>query len=645
MSDISIKNFKNATYSYYGNNGEENAKNFVLKTLVETYGGSWGEYRELSDVNKDAWLRGAGVYEIKQKIYNTNNPISQEDLQELYVYIISGNWGLEYYDILNDREKYAYIYSNSGGDLISGGPQRWETIQGLGDGAKLFDVSFKEDDSLISNSDINENNINVWDMAYDYIQLYDEVIPSYAMPSDIDHVKYSIGCLSGGTSEFNGSFIDCNTSFGGGIVTPGNRENLSISYESGVNIIKHVDLNNVYNNDYDVLYDVSNISISANPSSTTEVFASLVGSSLSFNLAGDDLWGGKTYTDAYCENKHAGGYYPSWVDMSVYDDDGINYELCAYVCVPGDDVGGYKINFDSECRLKAIGVYEFGVTGGFPIRLDNGIGVYEQANNKIRINSGESIIVESSGVTLYLVSADGQARLPIASGENTLTYTENGDGRSVIIATSSRNKNFAYKIYIGTASEDDVTYEYNQNNYVCIYKVDGESKEPLDDKSLSGVTFMLSDDTSYNQLPGDSFIMIPTKKIYNTLSNNTQLKQGVIYRRGYAYYTGSLLCSISQSKNHVGILINTPLRGYGMYHSDMFAVNYDTNRLFINNTYHTVGTIDETSITCDNDNVTVTYDKIHMKFNVVRNESSVTQASVYFSIENGLRYKMLISFE
>ena len=541
MSDNSIREFKKAiTNDDYA---DDNAKAFVSQTLVETYGGNWGEFSEYTPNEKNNWLTNAGVYEIYTQINRTDNPISAEGLLELYVYIISGEWGVEYYDTLNDKGKYAYIYENSGGDLIGGGPQRFETVQGKGDEAKLFDVSFTEDDALVEKKVIDENKINVWDMVFDYINLYDEVIPSYIMPSDIDHVKYSIGCLSGGSSNFTGSFIDCNTSFGGGLVIPGNREDLSISYEPGVKIIEHVDLEDAY----DVLYNVSSIAISATPSSRTEVFASLESSSLSFTLTGDSVWPGETYTDAFYNGKHESGYFPSWVDMSTYDD-GVwphQYELHACVCQPGRINGVNKINFVREIGLQMNG---------------------------------------SAG------------------------------------------------------------YYYDPNKYVCIYKEEDGVEKPVDDKNLSNITFNLSDGELLNQenyeLPGDSFIMIPTTKVYTTLSNNTQLKQGVIYNRGYTYYTGSLYCSISESKNHVGVLINTPLRV-----RDTIIVNYNVNKLFTSDAWHTVGKVDENSIICDNDNVTVTYNENYMKFDIIRNDESVESASVYFSIENGLRYKMLISFE
>lgn len=525
-------------YEEDGNLG--NAKQYVSKRLLEDYGIDW-DYFNNNLREREAILNNSGIYEIYNSI---NGGLTEfDDLKEIYINIISGDLGLRFYDVLNDNEKSSYVYENGGGDLICGGPQRNETIQGRGDGADLFSKSFTEDGNDINNAHISEDKINVWDMTYDYVQLYHEIIQAYAMPVDVDHVKYSINRLSAGTSNFNANFVDCNTYFGDGLVTAGQSENLSISYKPGVKIIRNVSLDNI--EPYDITYDMTNVAYSATPSSRTEVFASLEGSSLSFTLNGDNEWGGDTFTDSMILGERPGDFYPDWASPSSGDAfDAKSHELSICWC---------GLSIASQTGKYQILLYnEFNLTG-----------------------SGECHLADEKCISLY-------------------NEVELESGGTIIKSVSDKES----------------LEKGNRFNL-------GPIQQDLD-----------------NAHGSYTFLMIPTKRVYSDLSSNTLLKQGVIYNRGYSYFTGSMSCVLSNDSNLMKIRINTPLR-------DMYGkINYNVKQLL----YHNIGKIEEGSIKCDNEDVSVTYNADDMEFFVRRNNESVTTTSVYFSIENGLKYRMLISF-
>jgi len=530
------------------------------RSLVEKYGGNWAVFKGWSSDKKQAWLASKDVdgiynnisYLISQNAGDANEVI--DGLKKWWIYLNGGDWTLMKFNAMPEKDKRSFVYENGGGQLITGGPQRLETVEGRGDGAKLFDVSFYEEGSdgtfEVSENKITENDINIWDMITDYGQYYDEFIPLYTMPSDIDHVKYSISDLADGDASFNASFTDCSTAFSNGFVIGGNNENLSISYEPGVKVIRSIDLAK-----YDVGYEFSNIgacaesaTTSASTSAFTTICASFAGTYLAVNIQDDNEWGGERYTDVRTDD-YNDGIYPSWAEYSNGDISNVSKkaEFAAYVCVP------------------------------------------------------------------------------------------NSTGYSVVYS-------YSFKM------SDAINYDRTQ--FVCPYGVDGGDEMifyPMPDIELSDSSHDFKFQPvgrvgeEWEDLPSNSFLIIPTRKIYKINAANTQLKQGVIYNRGCTYYTGSMYAILNVDRTSMCIRVNTPLRSSGE------TINYQTNSLkaheFHSYNWHTFGELDELYWTNSENGITVNYKPSRMEFNVRRNNNEITETTVYFSIKNGLRYRMKIYFE
>jgi hypothetical protein len=109
----------------------------------------------------------------------------------------------------------------------------------------------------------------------------------------IDVVSYNISNALSGNDAFHVSLTDCSPvlmSFND-VVTPGNSLNFNISYKSGIKIKDKSDTIS-----YDILYTYNE--------SDNSYYGSFEGSSLEFNIANDELYSGKTYTDVYYKGSH-----------------------------------------------------------------------------------------------------------------------------------------------------------------------------------------------------------------------------------------------------------------------------------------------------------------------------------------------------
>ena len=617
-------------YKYITNNTEdadykEKCRNMLIKQLVEKYGGNWKTFNAWKSGKKSAWVESKDVTDIYNNILYLGSE-NVDDANEVitgfanwWIYLNGGDWTLMKFNAMSTNEKRSFVYDNGGGDLITGGPQRFETFEGRGDGAKLFNVSFNEDNSFnVSQGQITENDINVWDMVTDYELYYDEVIPLYTMPSDIDRVKYSINHLTSGDTSFNASFTDCSTSFSDGFVYPGNTENISLSYKSGVKVIEKVDVNA-----FDVEYVFDNLQAyspsgsssgsSASTSAFTETFAIISGTSLSVKITDDEAWGGQRFTDTNLSGSDNVNVYPHWADDSDGDIvDGIKTsELAAYICTPNSD--------SSERPYTPIYIYNFRMVGD---------AYYDKTKFVCPYITNEDLLTESPASDYYLSSEESNLCFVL---ENSLSEITN-ENQGVIDSPSDEpwpSSGQAYSAY--SANSQSL-------NGGGVVNDDDDDDEPLSADAP---------DAKWGMMPGNSFLVIPTRKIYTHAAQNTLLKQGVIYNRGYAYYTGSMLGIMILNKGSVNVRIrvNTPIRNSDGY------VDYATNTIkyneFHNINWHTFGEVDTNNIYCPDENdVTVTYKRDKMEFNVKRNvDSSIKKTTVYFNIINGLRYKMTIYFE
>jgi hypothetical protein len=177
-------------------------------------------------------------------------------------------------------------------------------------------------------------------------------------------------------------------------------------------------------------------------------------------------------------------------------------------------------------------------------------------------------------------------------------------------------------------------YNANHISAFCIYN---SYELPLTDSLCSGNLQFEVDDTNTSKMNSkfgsDSFLIIPTRKVYTITNSGTSLKQGVVYNVGYAYYAGSISVSVDKPNKHAIIRLNTPLR------KNDGTIDYGSNSLKVGNRWHTIGNIDTYS--CDG--ASITYDNTRCEFELTVIDGRNT-AVMYFEIENGLRYRIIIDF-
>ena len=153
-----------------------------------------------------------------------------------------------------------------------------------------------------------------------------------------------------------------------------------------------------------------------------------------------------------------------------------------------------------------------------------------------------------------------------------------------------------------------------------------------------GLKFKLDDsDPSLleEKLPYNSFIIIPTRKVYRKTNAPTSLKQGVVYNRGFVYYTGSI--SAKTESGTVKLMLNSPLRG------EDDVITYSSETLSNEYGWHTIGNVTDIYID-ENSGINVSYDDNKCEF-TISNIGTNTDIEFFFTIENGLRYKISLNLE
>lgn len=153
------------------------------------------------------------------------------------------------------------------------------------------------------------------------------------------------------------------------------------------------------------------------------------------------------------------------------------------------------------------------------------------------------------------------------------------------------------------------------------------------------INFTIKDsDTINTHIVGDDdsfgFIIIPTRRVYTIETSTTSLKQGVVYNMGAAYYADYITVDLEIDPKKATIKLNTPLIEDG-------KVDFNgAEKLYGNGNWHTIGNIN--NYYCDN--AYVKYIKDEAKFVVEPNDTSIEVFNLYFEIENGLKYKVVIDF-
>lgn len=183
--------------------------------------------------------------------------------------------------------------------------------------------------------------------------------------------------------------------------------------------------------------------------------------------------------------------------------------------------------------------------------------------------------------------------------------------------------------------------EYDENTLICPYYYDGVSNHPLsDEECLDCLRFeidYLDDVKMQTILPENAFIMIPTRKVYASPSNNTLLKQGVVYKSGYVYFAGSIRAKIDKINRKATIWLNTPLRvNNNIDYQNTTSLSSDNSGIW---SWHTIGEVD--NYYCDNADLKYISSNAEFQLRVI---DSNNIATMYFTIKNGLKYKITVDF-
>ena len=191
-----------------------------------------------------------------------------------------------------------------------------------------------------------------------------------------------------------------------------------------------------------------------------------------------------------------------------------------------------------------------------------------------------------------------------------------------------------YRLMMVNKPSSEIYGRYDVTKYVSPYYSDSGSDIPMSDRLTQNNIYFKIDPYYYDESQElATFLMIPTKKIYKNGNANTSLKQGVVFNRGYVYYSSPIDLIYNAESNTITLRLFTPLRdGNG-------NVNYSASTLTYSNTCHTIGNI--VNVRCPQA-VNITYNEIRAEISLIIGDSSVYD--VYFDIENGMRYHVGIDF-
>lgn len=171
------------------------------------------------------------------------------------------------------------------------------------------------------------------------------------------------------------------------------------------------------------------------------------------------------------------------------------------------------------------------------------------------------------------------------------------------------------------------TLNYDKDKSFFAYYIDEDGKtELLTDTELNSV-YQFSVNPSDDRFGEYDYLIIPTRKVYRE-NNSTLLKQAVVYNTGCAFYASRL--SINKVGGTIIVKLYSPLiDGNG-------ALNTNADKLVGNDgKLHTVGNVN--NFYCENGDVT--YDENTLSFTITPQQIQ-SILPFYFSIENGLKYKV-----
>jgi hypothetical protein len=402
---------------------------------------------------------------------------------------------------------------------------------------------------------------------------------------DVDHVIYTASEMTLGTDMFEARFTSCSPRFEGGHAQAGDTASVVTTYKSGVSIVRHsgseYDLRYVVNLAEEAVEENDNNPISETVTGETEVET----------------------TESEIE-----------------------------------PITGSTVSPEPVIKPKLFGM-----------------------RNVRAVVEGREVFATLSGSTLEITtnpdsSWNGDTFTDIKSdGEGTHngiypewadssdwdgTLSEKMNEMSLCVCTPSVGSNTRGFNVIGecgfTAEFDEgITYDSS----VVISAVSGST--PLNDSEISDkATFILNSDLEELAMSGDTFIIIPTRKVYTTPDEPTLLRQGVVKNMGYVYFAGSIFVSKYETSTDriITLRLNTPINDAEN------ATNLQITNQNIVCEWHTIGEVDTETMTSSVG--TITYsgadsgDDDPWTFRITIGDFSVDSLTVYFSIINGLRYRV-----
>ena len=188
---------------------------------------------------------------------------------------------------------------------------------------------------------------------------------------------------------------------------------------------------------------------------------------------------------------------------------------------------------------------------------------------------------------------------------------------------------------------DENTYpnlnDLNANLHFRSYTDEGQTVLLNDNDTYSFGRLGLAKDDISDEFGEYDYLMIPTKRVYNETAPSL-LKQGVVYNSGYAYYASKIFVKKRLDGTNT---VTFEVYLYSPFKADASEdeVNITTSLIDSNGRKHTVGNINSYRVETFGFGANVNYDSSKLKFTIT-GISPILESDLYFTMENGLRYKI-----
>lgn len=551
----------------------------------------------------------------------------------------------------NEKREITSFYMGDDG-VIKGRPQRYDTVEGANDGAKLYSVSFTEDGNDIP---MDDENINIWYNGIDEIPIdvSQRVSGVYVYDnSDNTYVLKSGGQIFGSyrTQDINvkpGEIYFISSHF----ITPQYPQNLPYSgayqvlYWSGNTVTDHKNGSGGDNEAKKLYITIPNgvdkisvasympydnydfrVSLRRNAVEIDNLYYETIGiDHVQFSpKSGSTLgygYNGLSARFVGCNSNFKSGYVSQGDSMTI----GISYNS-GVEFMRGD--GEYEILYNLEFNENTQTIYPIIDPSILKIQLSPDSMTDGVTYTDLSAQYSDSIHNNYPGwVYSGLTEAPNIGFNVYYCYSN---YEIGNDPTFEILGLWDRDN---VSINIERISEEKQP-SYDDNQYVFLF--DANDSEPIDDEMSQSYVYLSCEPSEPSfDISNDGFIYVPTLKIYKDKNETTLLKQGVSLKNGYAYFAGSITYDYDDSTNTLTLQLYTPLR------EEDDTVNYNVSALTESGSCHTIGNV--VNIVCK-DAESVEYDASRCEIKAVfQNNIAESSSDLYFDIENGLRYLVKIN--